>query len=437
MKSLWQATVRKPSIPSLEGDMSTDVLIIGGGAVGILTAYYLKQAGVDCLVAEAERVCGGVTGLTTAKITVQHGLCYDAMSGKYGEDFARDYYLANTEALESYRRLADKYDFDLRRESNFVYSTADFSRLEREKDVLSSIGAPAELHRLTPLPVQAVGMVEVKDQYSMHPLKLFYALAAKLNIVENAFVRKLEGTEAVTDRGRIRAKRVVVATHFPFINSHGMYYAKLYQHRSYVLALAGGPRFGGMYVDEAMDGFSFRNWEDYAIIGGGDHKTGEKGGGWEVLYEFTRRHYPEARPICHWATQDCMSLDGVPYIGRYSPNTPGIYVATGFNKWGMSSSMVAARLLTEELTGKESRFAEVFSPQRDMLHFQLLKNGAATAKELLRPAVPRCPHMGCALKWNDREGTWDCPCHGSRFDENGALINGPALKDCKGACSVK
>jgi len=121
-----------------------------------------------------------------------------------------------------------------------------------------------------------------------------------------------------------------------------------------------------------------------------------------------------------------MTLDDVPYIGRYSKNTPGLYVAAGFNKWGMTSSMAAALVLTDLITGKENPYAGVFSPSRSMLRPQLALNAMEAAVDLLTPTAPRCPHMGCALKWNGAERSWDCPCHGSRFREGGKLIDNPA-----------
>ena len=124
-----------------------------------------------------------------------------------------------------------------------------------------------------------------------------------------------------------------------------------------------------------------------------------------------------------------MTLDGVPDIGPYSKRTSGLYVATGFNKWGMTSSMTAATLLTELVLGRDSPYASVFSPSRTMLRPQLAVNGLESAVGLLTPTVPRCPHMGCALKYNTAEHSWDCPCHGSRFGEDGALIDNPSTDD--------
>ena len=186
---------------------------------------------------------------------------------------------------------------------------------------------------------------------------------------------------------------------------------------------------GGMYVDEAAEGLSFRNAQGMLLLGGGSHRTGKQGGGWRELEAFAKRHYPRAHIRYRWAAQDCMTLDGVPYIGPYSARTENLYVATGFNKWGMTSAMAAAMLLTDMVQGKRPDDAPVFSPSRSMLRPQLALNALEAAASLLTPTAPRCPHMGCALKWNAQEHSWDCPCHGSRFTQEGGLIENPAMRD--------
>jgi len=181
-----------------------------------------------------------------------------------------------------------------------------------------------------------------------------------------------------------------------------------------------------MFVDEAKKGMSFRNYENLLIVGGGDHRTGKAGGNYTELRQFAQKYYPNSIEKYNWATQDCMSLDGIPYIGRYSKSTANLFVASGFNKWGISSSMVSAMILSDMVVGKTNEFQEVFSPHRSMLNLQLLANGFEAVTNLLTFSKRRCPHMGCALKWNGTEFSWDCPCHGSRFDESGNLIDNPS-----------
>ena len=431
MVSLWQRTSELPNFERLNQDIKTDVLIIGGGMAGILCAYMLCQAGIDYALVEAQTICSGITKNTTAKITSQHGLIYDKLICEFGEKKAKLYLKANQEGLGKYRELCRNIDCGFEEKDAYVYSLDNRAKIQKEISALQKLGFPAELSDKIPLPFSVAGAVKFKNQAQFNPLKFVSAISKELNIYEHTTVRELIGTTAITEHGRITAKKIIVATHFPFLNKHGSYFLKLYQHRSYVIALENAPNVQGMYLDEAQKGMSFRNYENLLLIGGGDHRTGKKGGNWKELRDFAKRHYPNATEKYHWATQDCMTLDGVPYIGRYSGSTTDLYVATGFNKWGMTSSMVSAILLSDMLKGKDNPYLEVFSPSRTVLCPQLAANAFEAVVNLLTPTTKRCPHMGCALKWNPLEHSWDCPCHGSRFSEAGQLIDNPATGDLK------
>lgn len=425
-ESVWSDTVHLPEFETLQGDAETDVLVIGGGLCGILCAYFLKQAGVDCMLVEGERIAGGITRNTTAKLTSQHGLIYDRLIRTLGREKAAIYWKANENALEHYRELADKIPCEWEEKDAYVYSLRDRERIEREVRAANSLGFPAKFVRELPLPFSTRGAVCFPHQAQFHPLKLIAQIAKELPIYENTYVDNIRGNTAVTAHGSIRAGRFIVTTHFPFLNRHGSYFLKLYQHRSYVLALEQATKVDGMYVDEARGGLSFREYREFLLLGGGGHRTGKQGGGWKELEAFAASNYPNARIKYRWATQDCMSLDGIPYIGQYSARTPNLYVATGFNKWGMTFSMVAAMLLCDLVQGRENSMAELFSPGRSMLKPQLLFNVLETGVNFLTPTLRRCTHMGCALKWNPGEHSWDCPCHGSRFGRDGEVLDNPA-----------
>ena len=426
MESIWQKSTELPPFPKLSGNMNTDVLIIGGGIAGILTAFFLKQSGVDCILVEKGRICQGTTSHTTAKITYQHGLVYQKLLKSSGLDTAQKYLAANRLAFEKYSELCRNIDCDYEIKDNYVYSLSDRAKLEAEISALDRIGYKAELCENVPLPFPTVGAVKFPSQAQFHPLKFIAAIADGLPIHENTFVKEMRGNTAVTDSGSITAKAVIVTTHFPFINKHGSYFLKLYQHRSYVLALENAQDVSGMYVDECRTGLSFRNYGKYLLLGGGSHRTGKKGGNWSELRQFARSHYPDAQEYCHWAAQDCMSLDDIPYIGQYSGRTAQLFTSTGFNKWGMTGAMASAQLLCDMVLGKKNEFADVFSPSRSILRPQLFVNGFEAVTNLLTFTGKRCPHLGCALKWNNAEHSWDCACHGSRFDENGKVLDNPA-----------
>ena len=195
------------------------------------------------------------------------------------------------------------------------------------------------------------------------------------------------------------------------------------------MALKGVPPFDGMYLDIDPNGVSMRFHNDLLLLGGGSHRTGKSGGNWDALSAFARKHFPDSSEVCRWAAQDCMTLDTIPYIGQYSPRTPNLFVATGFQKWGMTSAMVAAELLRDLVLGKENELYRLYSPSRSIFHPQLAVNLGETLLNFIRPTVPRCPHMGCALRYNPAEHSWDCPCHGSRFGSEGKLKDNPATDD--------
>lgn len=425
--SVWSDDIILPQFNKLEGEKKTDVLIIGGGICGILCAWQLKKRGIDYILVEGNRIASGITKNTTAKITSQHGLIYDKLIKSAGKEKAQMYLYANQTALEEYRKLNIECNFEIK--DTYTYSMTDRQKIEDEVRAVNSLGFDAEYIENCCLPFKTEGAVCFRNQAQFNPLKFISHIAKELNIYEDTFIRDITPNVAIADGGKIRAKKIVIATHFPFINKHGSYFLKLYQHRSYVSGFKNAEELNGMYVDEDLKGLSFRNYGDLLLIGGGGHRTGKQGGAWQEISNFVKKYYPQSKVKYEWATQDCMSLDSIPYIGQYSKRTPDLYVAAGFNKWGMTSSMAAAIILCDMIEGKGNDYAQVFSPHRSIIKPQLFINSLETTANFLTPTVKRCPHLGCALKWNRHEHSWDCPCHGSRFEEGGKLIDNPATGD--------
>ena len=429
MESVWVKTAEKPHFNALDGNKKTDVLIIGGGIAGVLCAYKLKEEGVDCMLVEASEICNGITKNTTAKITLGHGLIYDKMIKHFGEDKAHLYAKAQSKAIKKHTALCENIDCDFEMRDNYVYSLTDREKIEKEVAALNRLGMNAYFSDAKELPFKVAGAVLVKDQAQFHPLKFLYTISKDLPIFEHTKVSQLMPGKAITTGGEITYKKLIIATHFPILNKHGLYPLKLYQHRSYVLAIKGAQKLDGMYVDELDTGLSFRSYDELLLLGGGGHRTGKQGGCWQGLEKFVNNYYHNTEIIGKWATQDCMTLDDIPYIGQYSKSTPDVFVATGFNKWGMTNAMVAADILCDLVQGRSNSYAAVFDPSRTVLHSQLAVNLFDSLVGLLTPTTPRCPHLGCALKYNKAEQTWDCPCHGSRFTEDGQLIDNPATDD--------
>ena len=475
MESIWSKTVKLPPHPPLPGDLSVEAAVIGGGMAGILTACLLREKGVETVVLEADRVGSGQTRNTTAKITSQHGLIYAKLIEQFGKEAAGQYARVNQRAIEEYRRLAGEWGAECEMEDcpAYLYSTENGDALREEAHAAASLGIPAEFTLETELPFPIKGAVRFDGQARFHPLRFLEAAARRVTVYEHTRALEVKGDAIVTDRGTVRAKHIVFATHFPFVNFPGYYFLRMHQERSYVLALENAPLPEGMYLGVDQGGLSLRRADSYLLLGGGGHRTGEDsaGGRYDLLRQAADRCWPDSREAAHWSAQDCIPMDSVPYIGHYASDREGWYVATGFRKWGMTGSMSAAMLLSGLITGQEEADGAVFSPQRfDLpasaknlmtdgkqtvkgLSRQLFARGRAAVEDLptghggvvdvdgekvgayrdengeLFLVSTRCPHLGCQLEWNPDEKSWDCPCHGSRFDCRGGLISGPAQID--------
>ena len=452
MHSLWWETCKIQERQTLEKDLETQVLVIGGGMAGILTAYQLQKSGKKVLVLEANRIGSGQTGNTTAKITSQHGLCYHGFLKKIGAEKARLYARANQAAIQEYENIikTEQISCDFEKQSSFVYgkSRAD---LEAEAQAAAFLGLPASLVRenLT-LPFPVWGAVKFQNQAQFHPLKFLHALSEHLVIYEHSPVYKVEENTAYTKYGTVKAEQIIFTCHIPFLNFPGAYFARIHQERSYVLALEHGMKTNGMYIGSGEHGFSFRNYGPYLLLGGMGHRTGEDASlpKYQQLRNLAAKWFPKSKELCCWSAQDGITSDGIPYIGPYAKGKQNWYVAAGFQKWGMSTSMVAAMLLRDFILERENPWEAVFSPKRFStanLSF-LCKEGGHSVKGLTRQLLadfqktgkpPVCPHLGCQLTWNPEEESWDCPCHGSRFDKHGNLLNGPAQTSLSPSCSLK
>lgn len=481
MNSLWSDTVNMHAYPPLSADITVDVAVIGGGLCGILTAYQLQKRGVRAVVLEANSVGSGQTKGTTAKITCQHGLIYEKLIRTFGQQKAQQYANAAKQAVAEYRRITDVLGIECRFEErpSYVYAllAENVSALSSESDACEKLGIPAILTKKTTLPFDVACALKCDAQAQFHPLMFLSAVADKVTVYEHTNVKRVEGKHVFTNRGTVTAEKIVFASHFPFVNVPGYYFARMHQERSYALALEGAAELDGMYLGIDEGEMTFRNSGPYLLMGGGDHRTGENslGGKYEMLRKKAADWFPSGTEIACWSAQDCMTHDGIPYIGSFSASTPDWYVATGFNKWGMTGSMAAAGILSDQITGAESPWAEVFSPRRFVLAAGMknfFKDGGQAMKGICRQflsvphskidALPkghggivnfngekvgvykdetgkvftvstRCPHLGCQLEWNPDEKCWECPCHGSRFDYMGHLVDNPAQNNLEGA----
>ncbi|EHK2406727.1 FAD-dependent oxidoreductase [Clostridium perfringens] len=478
MKSVWSESCKFRKREALNKDIKTDVLVIGAGIAGILTAYMLKQKGRDVVLIDAAEIASGNTKNTTAKITSQHDLIYSKLISEFGEEKARQYAKANELAIKKYKEIIEdkRIECDFEEKPAYVYSLNEVDVLKEEVEAAKKLGIDAEFVQEVNLPFKIKGAVKFNNQAQFNPLKFLRGISNELVIYENTRALEIKENLVVTSGGNITANNIVVATHYPIMNAPGYYFMKMHQERSYVLALENTSEIDGMYIDLNKEGYSFRTYNNLLLLGGISHRTGEneEGGSYDELRKVVKKLYPKAKEKYYWSAQDCMTIDGIPYIGRYSNETPNIYVATGFNKWGMTSSMVSAMIISDMILEKENDFSEIFSPRRFDLSLSInniandlietaknfiaqkvyipsseiehIKNGHGGIIEYNGEKVgvykdkegkeffvsTKCTHLGCQLSWNADELTWDCPCHGSRFDYKGRLIGSPATKDLVG-----
>lgn len=474
MESIWSKTEKLPKREPLPGSISVDTAVIGGGMAGILTSYQLQRRGVETVVLEAEQVGSGQTKNTTAKITSQHGLKYHRLICDFGEAKARQYAEWNERAIGEYETLVTDLQIPcgFRRLPSYLYTTKRIIDLQKEEKAARKLGIPAEICKAEELPFPGAICLRFPNQAQFHPLQFLNAVSRKVPVFENTKALRVSGHQVITDHGTVSARNIVFASHYPFPIYPGFYFARLYQERSYVLALKGVKELSGMYYGIDSDGFSLRSAEGCLLLGGGAHRTGKspQEDPYMKLKKAAKQYWPQSETAAAYSAQDCMPLDGVPYIGRFSMTKPYWYAATGFGKWGMTGSMAAACLLSEEIVGKSRK--TIFSPRRfpaaalPSLGKNVLESGKGLLKEILylpgkefdwlppgqgavirhcgkkRGAYKdetgkvylvsvRCPHLGCQLEWNASEKSWDCPCHGSRFDYSGKLIDNPAQIDLK------
>ena len=470
MESIWCKTSDRKKRTALNNDIEVQAAVIGGGMAGILTAWQLEKAGIQTIVLEADRIGSGQTENTTAKITSQHGLFCHTFIEKKGKETVEKYVQANQRAVEEYKKIIreEQINCDFIETGAYVYSM-DEEKMRRETDAAQSLGINASFVSQVEIPVPCAGAVHFPDQAQFHPLKFIEALSGSLTVYEDSQVKEVEDNLIRTSCGSVRAEKIVFATHFPFLNFPGMYFARMHQERSYVLALDNADPVNGMYIGDGKDTLSFRQYDKYVLLGGAGHRTGEnrEGGSYERLKASAEHLYPGSSVAAYWSAQDCITTDGIPFIGQYAADRPDWYVATGFQKWGMSSSMAAAMILRDMICGEENPYAETFAPSRFSAEElpQIVKDSGKAVKGLTKrffhlpdetvSSLERghgavvetaqgkagvykteedkifqvdivCPHMGCELAWNPDERSWDCPCHGSRFDYEGNLIDGPA-----------
>lgn len=493
-ESYWIASTPAPRrYPSVHGELSVDTAVVGAGIVGLTTALHLAQNGVPVALIEARRLARGVSGYTTGKVTVGHGLAYSRLRRTHGERamclYAQSQLVAMSTVAEHVREL--DIDCDLEWASNYVFAETEeeIGPLQDEVDAAGDAGLEVSLELEPAAPFPATAAVRLDGQAQFHPRKYLLGLAEALHrrgglIFEETRVTDFDAEQdpvllTTEDEGTtIRARNVVLATHVP-ITSRGIF-TRVHPRRSYVVAarLRDPISFDGMWINVGEPTRSLRTTPAadggrLVLLGGEGHRVGQEQDADERyahLERFLITYLGDADVTHRWSTQDEFSVDGLPFVGRIGGDGSQVLTATGFGGWGMTNGTLAAMLLVDELLGRRERWADLYDIGRTAVAQSAVRfvrenaNVAAqlvggklahhddTPADVLRgegrlvdledgtAAVYRapdgdviavsaqCTHMGCLVAWNAAEDTWDCPCHGSRFDVDGTVLEGPATR---------
>ena len=488
-QSYWLASTPETNYPSLGSGLTVDVAVLGGGLAGLATAHLLKQAGVRVALIEANRIGQGTTGHTTAKITAQHDLIYAELIKNFGREKAQQYADANNTALKTMAEIiqAQGIECDFQTKPAYVYTEQEsfIKKIAEEAEAASSLGLAAVLDPNPDLPFSVKAAMRFDGQAQFHPRKFALAVAQAFpgggcEIYENTPVADIEegriNTITTAAGAKVKADKVVLATHFPFHDANGFYFARMYAVRSYVLGVrAAGPLPAGMYITAEQPGRSIRTQPtpegDLLLVGGEHHRTGV-GKEWthyQRLEEFAHTNFNVNSIPYRWSAQDYTTADKVPYIGFINKGRENMFVATGFRKWGITTSVAAALIIRDLLLTGSSPWQDVFNPQRFAnlgsagklagMNFEVateLVGGKLTkpapsqvgdawvessfgkkigfyrdAQGALHKVDLTCTHKGCEVQWNSAEKTWDCPCHGSRYTPDGEIVSGPAVEPLK------
>ncbi len=478
--------------PSLKENTKADVVIVGGGIAGITCAYLLGKEGLSVIVLEADRIARGTTGHTTAKITSQHNLIYHKLISQIGAELAQQYATANETAIKEIKALIERLsiDCDLTSQSAFVFTeNEDFVQdVYDETNAAQKLGILADFLETIPFPFTIKGAVRFDNQAQFHPLKYTLSLAKDFTGSGGKIYEKTRAVEVneenaytiITEKGnKVSSKVLIIASHYPFYNKHGMYFSRIYQERSYVTAIKATEQYpGGMYINAEDPTRSLRSQAsdkgELILVSGAHHKSGQCDDTikkYEELLDFASPYYTITDLPYHWSTQDCMTMDNLPFVGNLAEDKPDLYITTGFGKWGMTNSMASAMLLRDLIVKGENSWKDVYNPSRktkasSAINFvvenfnvageliggkieslpkadeinilpgegkviELYGKRAGAYRDMdgiLYIVNTTCTHMGCELNWNSAEKTWDCPCHGSRFSYKGTVIEGPAVK---------
>ena len=478
----WILSSKGKKYDALDTDLSTDYLVIGGGITGVTCLYLLTKEGLDAVLIDANQIGCGTSGRNTGKATAQHGLIYSGIEKKYGLEKAKQYYDINTKAIRFIEERSKEFgpDCQFKRLPAYLFTQHDsyVEKLEKEYELYQKIGADCSYEKETPLPINVLGALKMNGQAQFHPKRYVDAMARqavlqKGRIFEHTRVVDFEpGKECIVElenNKKISAKNVIIASHYPCYDGKGFYFARLKAERSYIIGveMESFPEAHMINAEDPTRSFRYIPEEKVLMIAGENHKVGHDDDDYyQMLKDYAGEVFKADRVKYQWSAQDYKPHDDIPYAGYLNSDYKNIYVATGYRKWGLTNSAAAAMLISDLIMEDASEYEELYSHLRvnDIVSLNFVKENADMAVQWLggklnmgEPELPEekgvgvivnvngkrcgfyrdeedniymvdttCPHMSCELKWNSQERSWDCPCHGSRFDYKGNILEGPA-----------
>ncbi|MDF2985065.1 MAG: dependent oxidoreductase [Eubacterium sp.] len=491
VESYWIATTPTTNYPALSENIKTDILIVGGGITGLTNAYLLKKEGFDVVVIDSGRITMSTSSHTTAKITSLHDLKYSSLIKQIGTDGAKKYGEINETAITMIEDVIKENNIscDFSRQPNYVYTREDnyLQKIEDEVKNAEALGLPATFETSLELPYSVKGAVCFHNQAQFHPRKYLLELANAFvrnggHIFENTTAIDIhEDRECKTSTRNgfsILSAKVIIASHFPFYDGGGFFSARMYAERSYSLAVKANIKIsGGMYISYEDPTRSIRTQpleedDQLLIIGGEHHKTGKDNDEkehYKNLIKFAEDNFKALEIPYRWSAQDYTAMNEIPFIGHITANKLNIFLAAAYQKWGMTTSAVSAMIIKDILAKGKSEAEEIFKPSRftpvdsaknfikenlDVVESLIAGKLDPLPEDIsLEPGEGRalmydgkkagaykdmegnifivdttCKHLGCEVRWNSAEKSWDCPCHASRYSIDGTVLEGPALK---------
>ncbi|WP_153732308.1 FAD-dependent oxidoreductase [Sporosarcina obsidiansis] len=452
-ESLWLATAYpREAYPVVDGDLTCEVLVIGGGLSGLANAYFLAQQGKDVILLEKNTILHGATGNSTGKLTAQHDLVYADLIEQFDVESAKTYFNANENAIQFARSIADANEIQNAHSVLFSQSAEGTDLLLREKKAYEAIGIPFTLGgKAADLPFETSKTLRLENESQIHPVRFGQKLAqlaqkAGARIFELAQVAALDTDRhfvKLSSSKEIRYRQLIICSHYPIEALEGMQILKLDVERSYIAAAKTTTPFDHQYIAVDNPKRSIRtttiDGQSYLLLSAESHPAGADKDTqihYDRITDDLKTTLQHSDVVYKWSAQDPSTPDLVPYAGAISTASPDVYISTGYRKWGLSNSLASAQIISDAIVGRHNPASNLYSPGRTdfgALFSRALLLTGRTVKEfagghITRTDSPICTHMGCRTRWNKGDNTWDCPCHGSRFRADGSVLEGPATE---------